>query len=117
MQAAGDIFATAQAASTLADVGEAWRLSPDLGAALLAGDCLQLLQGDPSRLSLFSAVMCCTACKNQMSREVCFESEGHAVAVPPCNDELVWDFISKDSPYTDLRAQDPPFVMIVLLGL
>ena len=60
MQAAGDIFTTAQAASTLADVGEAWRLAPDLGAALLAGDCLQLLQGDSPRLSLCNAVMCCT---------------------------------------------------------
>ena len=55
MQAAGDIFATSQAASTLADVSEAWRLSPDLGAALLAGDCLRLLQGELSCLSLFIA--------------------------------------------------------------
>ena len=76
MQAAGDIFATSQAASTLADVSEAWRLAPDLGAALLAGDCLQLLQGDSStRLSLCSAVMCCTphigdGCGRWISHEV-----------------------------------------------
>ena len=50
MQAAGDIFATSQAASTLADISEAWRLSPDLGAALLAGDCLRLLEGGVSCL-------------------------------------------------------------------
>ena len=54
MHTAGDIFSTVQAASTLADINEAWRLSPDLGAALLAGDCLQLLQGDLLGLGLSS---------------------------------------------------------------
>ena len=58
MHTADDIFTMAQAASTLADVSEAWRQSPDLAAALLAQDCLRLLQGESSRLSLFIAEMC-----------------------------------------------------------
>lgn len=50
MHTAGDIFTNAQAASTVADIGEAWRQSPDLAAALLAQDCLRLLQGESSHL-------------------------------------------------------------------
>ena len=48
MQSAGEVFAASQAASRAADVSEAWKLTPDLAAALLAADCLHLLQGDNS---------------------------------------------------------------------
>ena len=53
MQSAGEVFAASQAASRAADVSEAWKLMPDLGAALLAADCLRLLQGDNSQSALY----------------------------------------------------------------
>ncbi len=53
MRSAGEVFAASQAASRAADLSEAWKLMPDLGAGLLAANCLRLLQGDDSSPVLF----------------------------------------------------------------
>lgn len=44
MHSMGEIYAMSGAADATDDVNKAWTLTPDLGAALLADDCLRLLQ-------------------------------------------------------------------------
>ena len=56
-QVAGEVIAASEHASTETDISKAWRQAPDLRAALLAGDCLQLLWGKLFCLAPSNALM------------------------------------------------------------